>query len=67
MSLAQRILTYLVIVIYFGVAYYIAAKICMLIAKRYPKILDSIIRNVITWAFFIVFLIPILLWINNNL
>ena len=57
----------MVIVIYFGVAYYIAAKICMLIAKRYPKILDSIIRNVITWAFFIVFLIPILLWINNNL
>lgn len=67
MSTPQRILSYIVIVAYFGAAYYVSAKICMLIAKRYPKLLDTILRNVVIWGFFIIFLIPVILWVNNNL
>lgn len=67
MSLSQKILTYIVVILYFGAAYYISAKLCRLVARRWPKIMDSNLRTIVIWAFFIVLLIPIILWMNNNL
>lgn len=67
MSTSQKIISYILIVLYFGAAYYISARICLAIAKRKPKLLDTHLRTIVTWAFFIVLLIPILLWMNSHL